>query len=975
MIAQGDYVVKWSASQTAEGHITWENEWDNAGPRSFDFCDRMTEPDRTECKLFQFSFGDPSSGINPMAVTASIGPTSGNPPSGMFAARYRSEWGPSVPPGAGWLELNIDDGHLSCPSPPSVGTCGSSGPPFTATSGGDVSGISQSVPPDPDWSYYNGLPSSVGSHYIAYTIDGNEAFCFSINDPPFVIECRGTAVLNAFLFVNTSATGTPGDPDDNATVQIDTSFYNPLNELTYPVSVEVTYDAVTSPGTTVVTTSSTAGGSIPPNFSVADAIFLNVRFENGEYEGPVRVCGTYPDEDDDGMVDGSGLHECVLSLLHKSSGAAFFDPVTLPSNDPWCPFWDPELTAFVTRARYWSRHAVTGADSFCQNEATAAGLDGTFRAWLSTADYSPRFDWEVVPAHHRFVRPDGALIASSWEDLLSVGTVTNFLENPINQTADGLPIDTAPESAEWTVFVTANEYPPNIGLAGADQRCQSEAASAGLDGTFRAWLSTSDYSPASDWGLGDVGYQHHFVRPDGALIAGSWDELTSMPLQNPILLSGDGTPTIGAVWTGTDSDGTRTGLNCTNWTSLSGGGEVGYSPRTDAEWTTWQQDDCYYNYVPGEPLEARLNRFYCFQQPYAFDPLAHAKVWTGTGSDGRVSPDEDCAGWTSNAGSDQALVGMIGTTASWTEAETLACDSDLYRLYCFEQGDSSWLPACPVWVGNSAGYELQEYSCINAETNEICGLAENLSPFSVLPDVSNRPPAIAALDVARVPEALGQSVTAAGAICDPNLGELLTAEFQWGDGMVDEVTAESETCGQSMTESHVYVEPGVYTVTVTVTDEEGEFDTEVFEYAVIFDPSGGFVTGGGWIDSPEGAYTVDPGLTGKANFGFVSKYKKGANEPTGNTEFQFKVADLNFKSTRYDWLVIAGTKAKFKGGGTINGDGNYGFMLSAVDGDEDTFRIKIWDNADVVVYDNQMGEGDDAATTLGGGSIVVHKPK
>ena len=43
--------------------------------------------------------------------------------------------------------------------------------------------------------------------------------------------------------------------------------------------------------------------------------------------------------------------------------------------------------------------------------------------------------------------------------------------------------------------------------------------------------------------------------------------------------------------------------------------------------------------------------------------------------------------------------------------------------------------------------------------------------------------------------------------------------------------------------------------------------------------------------------------------------------PTGNTEFIFNAADLEFHSTSYDWLVIAGTNAKFKGTGTINGFG------------------------------------------------------
>jgi len=122
-----------------------------------------------------------------------------------------------------------------------------------------------------------------------------------------------------------------------------------------------------------------------------------------------------------------------------------------------------------------------------------------------------------------------------------------------------------------------------------------------------------------------------------------------------------------------------------------------------------------------------------------------------------------------------------------------------------------------------------------------------------------------------------------------------------------------------------------------------------------------------------GAYELDPSLSGKANFGFVSKYEKGASIPTGNTEFQFKVGNLNFHSDSYDWLVVTGNDyARFKGTGTINGDGEYKFMLWAGDKQPDTFRIKIWyeeNGSEGVVYDNGMDQ------EIGGGNIVVHTSK
>ena len=185
----------------------------------------------------------------------------------------------------------------------------------------------------------------------------------------------------------------------------------------------------------------------------------------------------------------------------------------------------------------------------------------------------------------------------------------------------------------------------------------------------------------------------------------------------------------------------------------------------------------------------------------------------------------------------------------------------------------------------------------------------------------------------------------------------------------DEAGAQTGTVsGASCTgPNQTYALPGVYPVTVSVTDKDGGTGSATTtEFIVIYDPSGGFVTGGGWFMSPEEAFKANPILTGKATFGFVAKYKKGANVPDGNTEFQFKAGDLNFHSTSYEWLVVAGDKAQFKGEGTINGQGSYKFMISTDDDKPDTFRIQIWGDTGTI-YDNGSKQ------PLGGGSVVVHQ--
>jgi len=182
---------------------------------------------------------------------------------------------------------------------------------------------------------------------------------------------------------------------------------------------------------------------------------------------------------------------------------------------------------------------------------------------------------------------------------------------------------------------------------------------------------------------------------------------------------------------------------------------------------------------------------------------------------------------------------------------------------------------------------------------------------------------------------------------------------------------------------------GVYKVCVTAEDAAGNISVPECAYLSVFDPSASFVTGGGWINSPEGALAADPNVIGRANFGFVSRYKKGKNgftsEVDGNTEFQFQAGVLSFKSTMHESgsLVISGQRATYRGTGTINGQAGYKFVVVAIDGhwngqnNPDRFRIKISTTSDVVIYDNQMGsdENTEDATVIGGGSIVIHEVK
>jgi PKD repeat protein len=112
---------------------------------------------------------------------------------------------------------------------------------------------------------------------------------------------------------------------------------------------------------------------------------------------------------------------------------------------------------------------------------------------------------------------------------------------------------------------------------------------------------------------------------------------------------------------------------------------------------------------------------------------------------------------------------------------------------------------------------------------------------------------------------------------DANIEDTHTAKWNWGDGKTSIGSITESNGNGSVTGNHEYLESGVYIVTLTVTDDELASGQSEYQYVVIYDPDGASLLLVVGFDSPNGAYTPDSSLTGKATFGFVSKYKKGAS--------------------------------------------------------------------------------------------------
>jgi len=155
----------------------------------------------------------------------------------------------------------------------------------------------------------------------------------------------------------------------------------------------------------------------------------------------------------------------------------------------------------------------------------------------------------------------------------------------------------------------------------------------------------------------------------------------------------------------------------------------------------------------------------------------------------------------------------------------------------------------------------------------------------------------------------------------------------------------------------------VYDVSITIggTFYQGAGETVL----VVYDPSLGFVTGGGKL--------THNGV--RANFGFNTKYLKNGRIQGSLLYIEHAAAGrIVLKSNAMQSLVVVGNSAVIIGKATLNGVGNYEFRATVVDNGEpgtaDRFGLQIRDRNGALVTSLTF-----APVVIDGGNIVVpHTP-
>ncbi len=318
-----------------------------------------------------------------------------------------------------------------------------------------------------------------------------------------------------------------------------------------------------------------------------------------------------------------------------------------------------------------------------------------------------------------------------------------------------------------------------------------------------------------------------------------------------------------------------------------------------------------------------------------------------------VAPTGTLNPGSTNEGSPYTLALSNVTDPSTVDAASLT--------YQFDCGDGAGFNA--VSSSNSRSCASVADDAVRTVQARVIDKDGGSNTYSSTVTVLNVAPTITNIAAPAAPAKNGTIVSITTDFADVGVNDTHAVKVQWGDGGIS-----NENVGSALTKvsKHIYAKAGIYTVTVTVTDDDGGAVSQTTSI-IVYDVYAGFVT----ADSYIGGTTAR--LLGNVQYntaGVLSGYMTLVGSP---------ILPVTIKT--FDYLVVTGADtATFQGTGVLSDKTPVGVYVRSIDGNRSTpassdkIRIRVWTlNTGVVLYDSAPGADDlSTPTTTMTGNFAIH---
>ncbi|MFG1610429.1 NucA/NucB deoxyribonuclease domain-containing protein [Actinoplanes sp. NPDC049265] len=207
---------------------------------------------------------------------------------------------------------------------------------------------------------------------------------------------------------------------------------------------------------------------------------------------------------------------------------------------------------------------------------------------------------------------------------------------------------------------------------------------------------------------------------------------------------------------------------------------------------------------------------------------------------------------------------------------------------------------------------------------------------------------------------VGDQVSVTAPFTDVTNDRLMTCRVDYDQNgqTVFETQTLTRTCGSA----HIFNSPGMYTIEMRVTDDDG--GTGVATVLVIaYDPAAGSANIDGSTGTPAGSLRTDPNVAGDTYVTMTAKYYS-VPTPTGLTRSWVQNNPFRMEPTGLQWLVVTrDNKVAVRGNGQLNDGTAVQYVLYGWQS-PDRMRLLIWSGGgnprfDQAIYDNnRTGEYD-----------------